>query len=90
MYDYDLWSDRVRAVARRPIIDTAAQEITEQQPEDDKEEIRARINSVLSANGIRASHISLTKVTGLPEHSINLMVDEDRSAEAKELIKRYN
>jgi intein/homing endonuclease len=87
LFEYDLWPDRVRAVARRPIITKAAEELREP-PEKDEKQIREKINAVLAANNIRASHVSLTKVSGLQENELDLRIEEDRAASSKEKIRR--
>jgi len=85
-YDYDLWPDRIRAVARRPVITEAAEALDEDV--GDASDLRARIIDVLSANNISASHISLTRVVENGQTEINLDLAEDRLQSNRADIRR--
>lgn len=84
MYEYDLWPDRLRAIARRPQIAEAAQAL---EGKMDPEMIRSRINDILSAHNIDAAQVHLMQ-TGASESTINLQVDEDRSKSDRDLIRK--
>jgi hypothetical protein len=86
MYDYDLWPDRLRAVARRPMMEEAAEAL---EGTMDSESLRARITDVLSANNIRATHVTLAELAGTGENVIDLQIDEDRSVSSREMIQRW-
>lgn len=89
MYDYDLWPDRLRALARRPAVAEAAEVLEERMSPED---IKSRITDVLSANGITAAHVSLIASSGSSETVIDLQLEEDRTSANKDLIRRrlYN
>jgi hypothetical protein len=82
-YDYDLWPDRLRAVARRPRIAKAAEALEEKLS---PERLRSRIMDVLSANNIRATHVSLVPKSG--DSLIDLQLQEDRGQSSQDLIRR--
>jgi hypothetical protein len=86
MFDYDLWPDRMRAVARRPVVTQAAEELQESSKED-PQTLRGRINDILSAHGITANHVSLVAAAS-GEPTINLDVQEDRTKANKKQIRR--
>jgi hypothetical protein len=86
MYDFDLWPDRQRAVAGRPLVEEAARELGEAAPLS-IEEIRGRVNQVLAANNIKHATVLVSPMPG-QEHQIDLRLKEDRGDEAKEMIRR--
>lgn len=84
MYDYDLWPDRLRAVARRPIIDEAAETIKESAPTSDV--LRARINAILAGHKIRPSSV-VVEPSARSGIDMNIEMKEDRSRVNRKLIK---
>lgn len=90
MYDFDLWPDRLRAVARRPNIEEAAEQLMDAMttPEEDPSSIRGKINAVLTANNISANQIAITPTSGTERNTINLQIEEDRGSSQREYIKR--
>lgn len=84
MYDYNLWPDRARRVARRPFIEEAAEELEQKMSSED---VRRRIVEILDVGGIHASHISITERTG-GNNEVNLKIEEDRSNDVYRLGRR--
>jgi len=85
MYDYDLWPDRQRQADRRPYLPEAAAEASAGM---DADEVRKRINEVLTGHNIRTFNVNVTPLHGLPENRIDLNISEDRTQSIKELIRR--
>jgi len=84
MYDYDLWPDRLRAVARRPFLEEAVEALEGRMGEDD---LRARIQDVLTANNIRASYITVTPNMSR-ETVVDLNLEQDRHEEIQRITRR--
>lgn len=87
-YDYDLWPDRRRAVARRPFIAEAAEQL--QQAASQRmtaSDLRDRIDRVLAAHNINNAHVSVSSFLG-DAHNIDLNLQEDRSEEMRRLARR--
>ena len=84
--EYDLWANREKAVARRPYVEEAAEELYSQV--EDPQEVRKRINNILSINGIRSSNVSIVRSSGLKENSVDLDIQEDRIESSKKKIRK--
>lgn len=80
-YDYDLWSDRVRAVARRPFIEEATKALEGYMSPN---EVRNRVLSVLEAHNIRNAHIEVIPNGG---GDIDLQLSEDRSKDVHDILR---
>lgn len=88
MYDYDLWQDRERAVARRPVINKAAEELMQTVSERiSPEETRSRINEVLARNKIVNPHIEMIQ-SGRPGNRIDFITEEDRTRDVERIIRK--
>lgn len=87
MYEYDLWPDRLRALARRPMVEEAAEEV--EGPGMDREALRKRIDEILSAHNIQATQVSLISA-GSGQSSVNIEIQEDRSKSDKNRIRRMS
>ena len=83
-FDYDLWPDRLRNIARRPIISEAADELRKTRTVD---EVRRNIDELLSQNNIKATSVRI-----MPIHSdqtvVNLELEEDRGYSSRDAIRR--
>lgn len=86
IYEYDLWDDRKRDVARRPIIEEAREELMENSSSN-PDDTRLRIEEILRQNGIKPRHISLLP-SNIGENEITLDLQEDRTEDIKHQIKR--
>lgn len=86
IYEYDLWDDRKRDVARRPIIEEAREELMENSSSN-PDNTRLRIEEILRQNGIKPRHISLLP-SNIGENEITLDLQEDRTEDIKHQIKR--
>ena len=84
-FEYDLWPDRARAVARRPIIGEAVQELRSSDTSPD--ELRSRIDNILLTNEIKRSQVHISP-TGSPGARINMEFSEDRTRDIKQVMKR--
>jgi hypothetical protein len=83
-YDYDLWPDRAKALARRPQVAAAAEELEEPM---DPAELRSNISAVLASNGIQTSYIALIPVDN-GETTISMDISQDRSESDRVAIRR--
>lgn len=86
LYDYDLWPDRQRIVARRPFIAEAAEELEDEElgPED----IKRRIAEVLNVNGITGSQIVVGQLTGGSGNEVDIDLQEDRTADIMNMYRK--
>ena len=84
MYDYDLWPDRARAVARRPIVTEAAEALEEANPSADV--LRSRINAVLAGHKIRPSSV-IVEPSARSGIDMRIEMKEDRSRVSHKMIK---
>ena len=84
MYDYDLWPDRQRAVARRPFIAEAADEVG---GEMNIAEIRRRISQVLGVNNVKETQITVEKMAGPSTNQVEMNIREDRDSEALRIYR---
>jgi hypothetical protein len=85
-YEYDIWPDQQRQAARRPYLEQAAQDL--QSTMDSPGEVRSRIQSLLTANNVRADMITVTPLAGAQENTVNIDIHEDRSNDVREVIRR--
>jgi hypothetical protein len=84
MYDYDLWPDRLRAIARRPVITETAEALKEPTPSPD--ELRSRINTVLTGHKIRPSSV-IVEPSARSGVDMRIEMKEDRSKVSRKMIK---
>ena len=89
-YEYDVWPDQMRAAAGRPYLQAALEEIdplsTDDQP--DIEETKKRISELLIAHRITGAQVLVSELTGGTEDTIDARIEEDRSLEIREVIRR--
>ena len=85
-FEYDLWPDRLRNLARKPIVEEAATQL-QQAPGMSQEALRERVNDVLLANGIQRAQINIVS-TGASGTTTNMSFKEDRSRTDKEQLRR--
>lgn len=83
-FDYDLWPDRQRALVRRPIVAEGAESLKESLS---PEQLRSRINEVMSASNIQATQVTLVQ-NGTGKNNIDVSIQEDRVEANKDLIRR--
>jgi len=86
LYDYELWPDRHRIVARRPFVEKAAEELMGETL--DVEEVRSRIAQVLNARGISNPQITVNKLTGGDADEVDIDLQEDRTADIMKIHRR--
>jgi len=84
MYDYDLWPDRLRAIARRPVVTETAEALKEPTPSPD--ELRSRINTVLTGHKIRPSSV-IVEPSARSGVDMRIEMKEDRSKVSRKTIK---
>ncbi len=77
MYDYDIWPDRVKAGARKPYLDQAANELTGFM---DSSDVREQVVRILDAHDIDVKSIATMPAWG-KDNQVDLDVTEDRSRE---------
>lgn len=85
MYDYDLWPDRQRDVARRPFLEEAVNQLQGDVPSD-YESMRERILDVLSAHNINAANVTLLSASA-GRSNVDLDLEEDRTSEIKHIVR---
>lgn len=74
-FDYDIWQDTKRMVARSPYIEEAVEEL---QKHEDPDTIKKRLRMLLASQGVRNASIHLIEnKTG--RNKINMRISEDRS-----------
>jgi hypothetical protein len=76
MFEYDLWPDQARLVARRPIVAEAAEQLREAPGMEDSNSIRQRVKDILTANGLMARNVNVLPTGG--ESTIDISIEEDR------------
>jgi hypothetical protein len=85
MYDYDLWPDQQRRVARRPFIQQAAEAL--QEPGLTLKGLRKRITDILSAHNVTDIQI-FPSPSGDEQSAVSLDLQEDRTEDLKDVIRR--
>jgi len=83
MFEYDLWPDRARMVARRPAVEEAAEELRGTLSESD---VRSRMQNILEAHGLGTSHVSVLPTLG--ESVVDLDITENRDAELISIARK--
>jgi hypothetical protein len=83
-YQYDLWPERRRLVARRPVIAEASRALEGKMSTDD---VRSRMIGLLTGLGIRGANVSVTE-GGPGESAINMHMSENRLAEAVGIVHK--
>lgn len=88
IYDYDLWQEQARQVARRPWAGPAADELMGAMNSSvSREGVRDMVNSNLLANNIRGASVHVVPTTS-GEVDIRMNFREDRSGEAANMLNK--
>jgi len=82
MYDYDLWPDKARLVTRRPAIEAAAEELQEAQGQSESE-IRANIDRILAASGVKNANIFISPSV---KNNLDISFKADRREDARKIL----
>lgn len=88
-YEYDLWPDRVKASARKPYLQGAAEELMGSSGQG-QGEIRDKLTKMLSDDGITMKNIMIQPLYGTTVPQVELIIEDDRGYDIqRELKKRY-
>jgi hypothetical protein len=87
MFEYDLWPDRLKSIARKPIVSEAAEQLQQIVDTGNRERVRTQIEAVLGAHGIPRAQITLSP-NASGQTSINMDIKEDRLKSDRKKIRR--
>lgn len=85
MFDYDLWPDQARNVARRPAIAEAAEELQESFGQVSESELRGQINAILAQNNVRGASVFIRPST---KNTMTFNIEQDRTEELRLLARK--
>lgn len=85
MFDYDMWPDQARNIARRPAIAEAAEQLQESSGQVSEAELKSQINAILAQNNVRGASVFIRPSV---KNSMTLNLEQDRSDEIVLLARK--
>ncbi len=88
MHDYDLWESREKGLPYKAYIDEEALAPITNNEDLSKEQMRARIDDIMAAEGLEASSFAMTLKKPNQQNQVDIEVEQDRSEDMERALSK--